>query len=273
MKYPSNGIITQGFHPAHLALDLRAGYRAPVYAPHAGTITHAGQLGSGTNDAGLAIDINGGRFVSRLGHNDQILVSVGQQVSEGQHIAYEGYTGYTQPDNVVAGSHVHWVLWDNGTRVDGRNYITQGASMSVTDLTLAKILSFGILGRNGHLGRQNALAGQSDADLNKYHVGQETNGKIIGLYNSPEAVEYREKWLPMVVTKAMQYDGLQKQVAELQVALANEKAKPPKEVIKEVEKIVEVIKEVPIEVPNSDTILLDEAGNWLTKLIKRIWKG
>lgn len=124
MIKPVNGNVTQGFHSAHLAVDIAGPHRSPVYAPHAGRITVAGQLGSGTNDAGLAIDIDGGRFKSRLGHNDEILVSVGQNVTEGQHIGYQGYTGYTQPDNVVGGSHCHWVLWDNGTRVDGRQHIS-----------------------------------------------------------------------------------------------------------------------------------------------------
>jgi hypothetical protein len=132
MRKPVDGNVTQGFHAAHLAVDIAGPHRAPVYAPHAGLITHAGQLGSGTNDAGLAVDIDSGTYKSRLGHNDQIIVSPGQSVAEGQHVAYQGYTGYTQPDNVVAGSHVHWVLWENGTRVDGRNYITGSAAPNPT---------------------------------------------------------------------------------------------------------------------------------------------
>lgn len=124
MRKPVDGNVTQGFHSAHLAVDIAGPHRSYVYAPHAGKVTYAGQLGSGTNDAGLAIDVDGGTYKSRLGHNDQIIVSVGQQVSEGQHVGYQGFTGYTQPDNVVAGSHCHWVLWENGTRVDGRRYIT-----------------------------------------------------------------------------------------------------------------------------------------------------
>lgn len=128
IKKPVEGNITQGFHSAHLAVDIAGPHRSHVYAPHAGKITYAGQLGSGTNDAGLAIDVDGGTYKSRLGHNDQIIVSVGQQVSEGQHVGYQGFTGYTQPDNVVQGSHCHWVLWENGTRVDGRRYITTAPS-------------------------------------------------------------------------------------------------------------------------------------------------
>lgn len=57
-----------------------------------------------------------------------------------------------------------------------------------------------------------------------------------------------------------------KQIADLQKALTNEKNKPPKEVIKEVEKIVEVpvevIKEVPTPVDEQEIV-----ANWL----KRLW--
>lgn len=130
MIYPSNGDITQGFHTNHLALDIRAGYQQPVYAPHKGVVTHAGQLGSGTNDAGLALDIDGGIYKSRLGHNDRLFVKVGDHVNEGDLVAYEGFTGYTSPDNVVAGSHVHWVLWYNGERVDGRLHVNKEDDMA-----------------------------------------------------------------------------------------------------------------------------------------------
>ncbi len=125
MRYPAQGSVTQGFSSSHLAVDIggQTYFGTPIVAPHAGKITAAGQMGSGTNDAGLAIDVTGGQLKSRLAHNDQILVSVGQDVSEGQQIGTQGFTGYTQPDNTKAGTHCHWVLWDNGVRVDGRNYI------------------------------------------------------------------------------------------------------------------------------------------------------
>lgn len=124
MRLPASGRISQGFTTTHQAVDIAGEFDSPIVAPHAGRITAAGQMGSGTNDAGLAIDIDGGRFKSRLAHNNRITVSVGQVVAEGQQVGTQGYTGYTQPDNVVQGTHCHWVLWDNGTRVDGRKYIT-----------------------------------------------------------------------------------------------------------------------------------------------------
>lgn len=117
--------IGQGFSTAHQAVDQgnAAWFNKPIYAPHSGTVTAVGQMGSGTNNAGLAVDITGGRYKSRMGHLDSYSVKVGQVVKEGQEIGRMGYTGYTIPAG-KNGTHTHWILWDNGTRVDGRKYIT-----------------------------------------------------------------------------------------------------------------------------------------------------
>lgn len=144
MRYPAQGPVTQGFSTTHLAIDIggEAGkyFGTPILAPHDGTITAAGQMGTGTNDAGLAIDVTGSRFKSRLAHNNQILVSVGQVVKEGQQIGTQGYTGYTIPDNQPSSSHCHWVLWDNGVRVDGRNYIKDNGG-GMTQDAIEKLVS------------------------------------------------------------------------------------------------------------------------------------
>ena len=71
----------------------------------------------------------------------------------------------------------------------------------------------------------------------------------------------------------------QAQLAEVKTALANEQAKPPKEVVKEVqvivEKPVEVIKEVPIEVIKEVPAQVDEQAvvqNWLVRLWNSLFK-
>jgi septal ring factor EnvC (AmiA/AmiB activator) len=148
MRLPAQGRISQGFSSAHQAIDIAGGFDTPIVAPHTGRISAAGQMGSGTNDAGLAVDVDGGRFKSRMAHNNRILVKVGQQVSEGQQIATQGYTGYTRPDNVIQGTHSHWVLWDNGTRVDGRRYLTTNAQTQGGDM---------IPDDNNHYGRWRQL--------------------------------------------------------------------------------------------------------------------
>lgn len=72
-----------------------------------------------------------------------------------------------------------------------------GEEMSKTDLTIMRILSFGILGRNS--GNNNALSGGVDADLNN-HVGAETNGKIWQLYDSEEGKNWRDRTLPRLLS-------------------------------------------------------------------------
>lgn len=124
MILPSNGRVSQGFHSAHMAVDIVDDFRSPIVAPEDGQITFTGQMGSGTNDAGLVVQIgNTNSRAHRLCHLDEILVSAGQTVKQGQIVGLMGYTGYTQPDNVIQGTHLHWVMWDGGVRVDGRNYV------------------------------------------------------------------------------------------------------------------------------------------------------
>lgn len=79
---------------------------------------------------------------------------------------------------------------------------------NAVNLTIARILAYSILGRNGVTpsvmtptskpALVNALNGQCDADLQKNHVGKLLSaGYIATLYNSPEAQAFR-KALPAV---------------------------------------------------------------------------
>lgn len=63
-----------------------------------------------------------------------------------------------------------------------------------------------------------------------------------------------------------------KQIADLQKALTNEKNKPPVEVIKEVEKIVEVPVEVIKEVPTAGYDEQEVITNWLARLWNSLFK-
>lgn len=98
----------------HAGVDYRAGVGANIYAPHSGTIVISGNLGI----CGLAIEIDGGRFKSRLCHNSKLLKLVGNKVNEGDVVALAGQTGGAQ------GPHCHWILWDNAVRVDGSKYVS-----------------------------------------------------------------------------------------------------------------------------------------------------
>lgn len=194
MKLPSDGTITQGFSATHLAVDVSAGYRSPIYAPHSGTVTDAGQMGSGTNDAGLAVDITSERFKSRLAHNDSINVKIGQKVSEGQIVGYEGYTGYTIPKG-IKGSHCHWVLWDNGKRVDGTKYIGDVMTLKTNDV--AEIFRLWA-GREPTEGEVRTFTGKYLEDTAKYLRESEAGRQVASWRNLGERVS-RENWLQNIL--------------------------------------------------------------------------
>lgn len=134
MRYPATGRVTNGFSPDHQAVDLApegaaAAYGSPIFSPETGRVSFVGYMGTGVADAGLVVEVtadSGNKH--RMCHNSNVLVNVGDHVAEGQHIAAMGNSGYVlpapTPQNPKAGSHCHWVMFKNGARVDGRQYIT-----------------------------------------------------------------------------------------------------------------------------------------------------
>ena len=119
----------------------------------------------------------------------------------------------------------------------------KGTDMAKVDLNTARILAEEILGRDRDL----THTGKYDADLNANHVGQELdNAYIYRLWTSAESQN-----------AAGQRASLAKQINDLKTALANEQAKPPKEIVKEVQVIVdrpvEVVKEVPVYTYDQET--------------------
>lgn len=192
MIRPSAGWISQDFHSAHMAVDIVDAYRSPILAPEDGTITYTGQMGSGTNDAGLVVQIGDtSSRAHRLCHLDEILVSNGQRVSKGQIVGRMGFTGYTQPDNVVAGTHLHWVMWDNGRRVRGLDYVTNDGGNTMNDDS-ARQIGFHYLGRHGRDGRPNALLAPQ-GDLQGRPLTNESLGEI---FLSQESRQWRDADMP-----------------------------------------------------------------------------
>lgn len=186
MRLPAAGTVKNGFSQDHQAVDIANTLNTAILAPHPGTISIAGPLG----DCGLAVQIGNTTDGSRLCHLNTIAVRIGQTVREGEQVGAMGYSGKTIPAG-PAGTHVHWVLWLQGRRVDGRLHLTvNGGSAQMPEkvnLGIARILGFYVLGRDGKGGRPHALRGEADGDLTKHHVGQElTNNYIQSLYTSPE---------------------------------------------------------------------------------------
>ena len=114
----TGGIVTSGFGPRwgtiHAGLDIACPVGTPILAGESGTVI-ASYLSSSAGEY-IVID-HGGGVVTEYMHNSTRLVSVGDQVTRGQVIAYSGNTGFS------TGPHCHFGLRINGTRIDPEPYL------------------------------------------------------------------------------------------------------------------------------------------------------
>lgn len=104
-----------GFYD-HTGIDFGAPCGTPVYAPADGTVTLAGQttvVYGGGNVLWISHGVKqGNALMTVYYHNSAVLVSAGQQVRQGQLVAYSGSTGNS------TGCHAHFETWLNGVPVD-----------------------------------------------------------------------------------------------------------------------------------------------------------
>jgi len=107
--HPLTGIWT-----GHTGLDIGCSMYDPVYASDSGTVILSGWYGG----YGYAVVIDHGDGMSTLyGHNEELHVSVGDRVSQGEVIASAGSTGWS------TGPHVHFEVRVNGDYVDPMDYL------------------------------------------------------------------------------------------------------------------------------------------------------
>jgi murein DD-endopeptidase MepM/ murein hydrolase activator NlpD len=120
--WPVNGPITSPYGPRnigagyefHPGIDIGVPTGTPIRAAAAGTVSLAGPAGGYGNYT--CID-HGGSLSTCYGHQERILVSVGQQVAQGQIIGLSDCTGYCN------GPHVHFEVRVNGQTVDPLGYL------------------------------------------------------------------------------------------------------------------------------------------------------
>lgn len=109
---PGTPLVTQGFgqHPenyqqygylGHNGFDFGCAVGTVVYAPHDGIAT---VKDDGTTGYGLYVVIDGPTRRSLLGHCSKLLVKNGQQVAQGDPVAWSGQSGN------ATGPHVHWTF-------------------------------------------------------------------------------------------------------------------------------------------------------------------
>jgi murein DD-endopeptidase MepM/ murein hydrolase activator NlpD len=98
----------------HKGVDFAGNKGSSVVAVAAGVVTWAGER----SGFGKLIEIShGDGYVTRYGHAERTLVSVGQTVTRGQPVALMGSTGRS------TGPHVHFEVLRNGRQVDPLSFI------------------------------------------------------------------------------------------------------------------------------------------------------
>ena len=98
----------------HAGIDLATGVGNDVLAADGGIVTRAGYFGG----YGLCVDVDHQNGQStRYGHLSQTLVSPGDEVYEGQHIAESGNSGFS------TGPHLHFEIHIGGSATDPLPYL------------------------------------------------------------------------------------------------------------------------------------------------------
>lgn len=197
----------------HSGVDYAVPLNRPVYAPTSGTLTN---VVSPTGGNMVVIQDNQG-FIHRLMHNNSFSRANGR-VNEGDEIAKSGSTGLS------TGPHVHHDINKEGT------YPTSFAAF----IPPADFLA----------GKYNVITPPVAGGNNVFNTDAEVQEAYLLLRGNPGSPAERAGWIGQSKQRFFQVakaeaDSYRKQLADVKAALANEQAKPPKEVVKEVIKIVE----------------------------------
>jgi peptidoglycan DL-endopeptidase CwlO len=116
--WPVNGPVVSGFGPRwgsfHEGIDIAVPTGTPIRAAASGSVEIAGAEGGYGNYT--CVD-HGGGLSTCYAHQERILVSVGQAVSQGQIIGITDCTGH------CLGPHVHFEIRVNGQAVDPLGYL------------------------------------------------------------------------------------------------------------------------------------------------------
>ncbi len=115
---PTDGPLTQPFHPGHDGIDLGVPVGTPVLAAADGVVTFVGQESGYGNHVEIR-DADG--TVTTYSHLSAFVATVGQPVQAGQPIALSGNTGHS------TGPHLHFEvkLPDGVTVIDPLPWLAQ----------------------------------------------------------------------------------------------------------------------------------------------------
>lgn len=111
----NRSISGNDYWSGHLGIDIAAATGAPVYAADSGVVVYAASISGGY---GLMVMIDHGNgFHTLYAHLSQIVVRCGQNVGQGQTIAYSGSTGNS------TGPHLHFEIRYGGAFVNPWDYL------------------------------------------------------------------------------------------------------------------------------------------------------
>jgi len=117
LMMPTKGVLTQGYHRYHHAIDIGAPLGRPIYAAEAGTVSLV-SIGGYGHGYGNYIRINhGGGLVTLYAHMSKVFVVNGQKVARGEAIGQIGSTGHS------TGPHLHFEVIKGKAKVNPWNYL------------------------------------------------------------------------------------------------------------------------------------------------------
>ena len=116
--WPAHGVLTSSFGwrwgRMHEGIDIAVPSGTPVVASASGTVIVAGWTGGYGN---LVVVDHGNGIATAYAHNTSVAAGLGQQVAQGQLIAYSGNTGNS------TGPHIHFEVRSNGSPADPLGYL------------------------------------------------------------------------------------------------------------------------------------------------------
>lgn len=267
--------ITQKQHGASKAVDYSARPDPTIYAPEDGVIDSYQQRGSGTSDAGLALRMRGANGLHQFAHTEKSLVKVGQSVKRGQPIAIMGHTGYTIPAG-PAGRHCHWWILQGNTYYYPPNLINQafiklnesneGGDMPIPDADnyysrYGQRLAMQVRGRE--LSRE---------EFRKYIVGR-TDLQAVEILSDDIEADRALEWQNL--GRIARQDNWEGQIRSLQEQVKSLSTRPTRAELDALQQKTDSLAKSLEEAQkqrSEDTELLDQTGNWLTKLFNRLIK-
>lgn len=100
-------------YPGHKGMDIAGPWGTPIVAAADGQVIEANDYDSWGYSWGYYVLIyHNGTYSTRYAHMSSVAVTTGQYVTAGTIIGYEGETGN------AFGAHLHFEVYENGTRVD-----------------------------------------------------------------------------------------------------------------------------------------------------------